>query len=66
MGKKKGKYLDSELRKMARMQLQLKPGSYWEFLESMREDVTEEQMIMLLDIQETYWSARSKLGMEIR
>ena len=66
MAKRKGKHLDSELRKMARMQLQLKARSYWEFLENIREDVTEDQMIMLLDIRETYWNSRSKLGMEIR
>jgi hypothetical protein len=49
---RKGRLLDSELKKMAREQLRRDPAGYWDFLGDIREKITEAQMTMLIDYQD--------------
>jgi hypothetical protein len=52
--KQKSLHKDSELRQMAIVKLAINPEGYFDFLGDIREEISEQQMIMLLNLQETY------------
>ena len=49
-----GKISDVELKERARGELLSNPKGYWDFLASVRENITEAQMIMLIDYQDRF------------
>jgi hypothetical protein len=48
------KIKDSELLKRAREELLKNPQGYWDFLGSIRETITETQMVMLINYQDDF------------